>query len=37
MGSYDVRFLRALLVAIALTVLSWIVEAVFGVRTFRRE
>jgi putative membrane protein len=37
MASYDVGFLRALGVAVGLTVLSWIVEAIFGVRTFRRE
>lgn len=37
MSAYDVRFLQALLVALALTVLSWLVEAVLGVRTFRRE
>ncbi len=36
-GSYGIGFLRALLVAIALTILSWIVEAVLGVRTFRSE
>jgi putative membrane protein len=35
MGTYDLDFWRALLLAIALTVLSWIVSAVFGVRTFR--
>jgi putative membrane protein len=37
MSAYDVRFLQALLVALALTLLSWLVETVLGVRTFRRE
>jgi putative membrane protein len=35
MGTYGVGFGQALLVAIALTLLSWLVEAVLGVRTFR--
>lgn len=35
MGSYDLRFMQALLVALALTFLAWIVERIFGVRTFR--
>jgi putative membrane protein len=34
-ASYGIGFLRALLLAVALTVLSWIVSAVLGVRTFR--
>jgi putative membrane protein len=37
MGAYDLDFWRALLLAIALTVLSWIVSALFGIRTFRAE
>ncbi len=37
MSAYGVGFLRALLVALALTVLSWIVSALFGIRTFRSE
>jgi putative membrane protein len=36
-SAYDVRFFQALLVALALTFLSWLVEAALGVRTFRRE
>jgi len=35
MGTYGVGFWRALLVAIALALLSWIVQGIFGVRTFR--
>jgi putative membrane protein len=35
MGTYGIGFWRALLVAIALAVLSWIVQGIFGVRTFR--
>jgi putative membrane protein len=35
MGTYGIGFWRALLVAIALAVLSWIVQAIFGIRTFR--
>jgi putative membrane protein len=35
MGTYGLGFLQALLLAIALTLLSWIVSALFGVRTFR--
>jgi putative membrane protein len=35
MASYGVGFLRALLVGLALTFLSWVVEAIFQVRTFR--
>jgi putative membrane protein len=37
MSAYDVRFFQSVLVALALTFLSWLVEAVLGVRTFRRE
>lgn len=37
MGGYGLGFGQALLVAIVLTLLSWIVEAIFGVRTFRRS
>ncbi len=35
MSSYALGFWRALLVAIVLTLLSWIVSALFGIRTFR--
>jgi putative membrane protein len=35
MGSYGLGFLQALLLALALTFLSWLVSALFGVRTFR--
>jgi putative membrane protein len=35
MGTYGVGFWRALLVAIALALLSWIVQGLFGIRTFR--
>jgi putative membrane protein len=35
MGTYGIGFWRALLVAIALTLLSWFVSALFGIRTFR--
>jgi putative membrane protein len=35
MASYGIGFLQALLVALALALLSWIVSAVLGVRTFR--
>jgi putative membrane protein len=34
-GNYGLGFWRALLVAIALAFLSWIVSALFGIRTFR--
>ena len=37
MGAYGVELGQALLVAIVLTLLSWLVEAVLGVRTFRRS
>ena len=36
MLSYDLGFLQALLVAVAMAVLSWLVEAAFGVKTFRK-
>jgi putative membrane protein len=35
MGTYGLDFLRALLVAVALAFLSWIVAALFGIRTLR--
>lgn len=35
MGAYGVGFWSALLVAIALAILSWLVSALFGIRTFR--
>jgi putative membrane protein len=35
MGAYGLGFWRALLVALVLTLLSWLVSAVLGVRTFR--
>lgn len=37
MSAYGIGFWRALVVAIALTLLSWIVSALVGVRTFRAE
>jgi putative membrane protein len=37
MGSYGIGFWRALLLALALAFLSWLVSAVFGVRTFRSD
>jgi putative membrane protein len=37
MSAYDIGFWQALLVAVVLTVLSWLVSAVLGVRTFRSE
>jgi putative membrane protein len=37
MGAYGIGFWRALLVALALTFLSWLVSALLGVRTFRSE
>lgn len=37
MGTYGLGFLRALLVALALTFLSWVVAEVFGIRTFRSD
>ena len=36
-ASYGLGFLQSLLLALALTLLSWIVSALFGVRTFRSE
>jgi putative membrane protein len=35
MSSYGIGFGRALLVALALTLLSWLVSAMLGVQTFR--
>ena len=35
MSSYGIGFWRALLLALALTLLSWVVTAISGVRTFR--
>ena len=35
MGSYGLGYLQALLVALALTFLSWLVSELLGVRTFR--
>ena len=35
MGAYDIGFLHALLLAIAEAFLSWLVAALFGIRTFR--
>jgi putative membrane protein len=35
MGSYGLGFLRALLLAVSLAFLSWLVSELFGVRTFR--
>lgn len=37
MGSYGLGFLRALLLALALAFLSWIVSELFGIRTFRSD
>ncbi len=37
MGSYGLGFLRALLLALALTFLSWLVSELFGIRTFRSD
>src|SRR6266542_1947726 len=37
MSAYGIGFLRALLVALAHAVLSWLVPDLFGVRTFRSE
>jgi putative membrane protein len=36
-GSYGIGLWRAFLVAVALAVLSWLVSALLGVRTFRSE
>lgn len=35
MGTYDLGFWRALLMAVALALLSWVVSALFGIRTLR--
>ncbi len=35
MASYQLTFLRSLLLALALTVLTWLEELVLGIRTFR--
>ena len=35
MSSYGIGFWRALLLAVALTILSWLVSALVGVPTFR--
>src|SRR5512140_2265479 len=35
MGTYGLGFLRALLLALALAFLSWVVSELLGVRTFR--
>jgi putative membrane protein len=35
MGTYDLGFASALLVALALAFLSWVVGAIFGIRTLR--
>jgi putative membrane protein len=37
MGTYGIGFLRALLVALCLAFLSWLVSEVLGIRTFRSE
>ena len=37
MGNYGIGFWRALLLALALAFLSWLVSAIFGVRTFRSD
>jgi putative membrane protein len=37
MGAYGIGFWRALLLAIVLALLSWLVSALLGVRTFRSE
>ncbi len=37
MGTYGLGFLRALLLALALAFLSWLVSTILGVRTFRSE
>jgi putative membrane protein len=37
MGTYGIGFWHALLVALALALLSWIVQALFGIRTFRSD
>ncbi len=35
MGTYGLGFLHALLLALALAFLSWVVQELFGIRTFR--
>lgn len=35
MGTYALGFVHALLVALVLAILSWVVSALFGIRTFR--
>jgi putative membrane protein len=37
MGNYGIGFWRALLLALALAFLSWVVSTIFGVRTFRSD
>ena len=37
MGTYALGFLQALLGAVGMAVLSWLVEAAFGVKTFRKS
>lgn len=37
MGSYGLGFWRASLVALAMVFLSWVVSALFGIRTFRSD
>lgn len=37
MGTYGIGFWRALLLALALVFLSWLVSTIFGVRTFRSD
>lgn len=37
MGSYGIGFGQSLLLALALAFLSWVVSALFGVRTFRSD
>jgi putative membrane protein len=37
MSSYGLGFFQALLVAIGMAVLSWLIEAGFGVKTFRKS
>ncbi len=37
MASYGLGFFQSLLLALALAFLSWVVSALFGIRTFRSE
>jgi putative membrane protein len=37
MGAYGLGLLQALVVAVGLSFLSWLVEKLLGVKTFRRE